>query len=255
MKAPAIINGSDTVIVGVSEESGGVPSRWAPPCCAASSTKEGGHDSEPFTGARARPSSALHNGFREVLDARGSARTSSQQLVTLVGCLERWLQRKGLGIGSLDDQTLQLFLDDLKTEMSWLHQIPASFTLHLAYLRGVGAVPRRVVTTEPEGRVAFLLDGFRHYLSADRVWPPRGFGRCPGHLDEVRDLGCPGTPAPSYCRDVTATRRRFVVRMRTSTAASQPSQHGPLCQGRRYPFPCKLWRCHGPVAHHELRRD
>lgn len=112
-------------------------------------------------------------GFREALDDHGYAPRTSQHLGALTRRLDRWLQRKGLGVGSLDGQTLLLFLDELKTETTWLHPTQASFTLLLEYLRGIGAAPMPVASTEPERPEKRLLDGFRRYLSSEHALSAR----------------------------------------------------------------------------------
>lgn len=115
------------------------------------------------------PVAPYMTGFREVLDAHGYAKRTSQQLVSLTKRLDRWLQRKELGIDSLGEPELQMFLDELRTETPWLHPTPASFTLLLEHLRGAGAVPMPALFTEPDSTETHLLDGFRRYLLDERA--------------------------------------------------------------------------------------
>lgn len=108
------------------------------------------------------------SGFRELLDGHGYAMSTSLQLMALAQRLDHWLQHKGLDVSSLDNRELQLFLDSLRAEATWLHPTAATFTLFMEYLRGIGAIPMSLPSTEPPSPEELLFERFRHYLSVER---------------------------------------------------------------------------------------
>ena len=114
------------------------------------------------------PLAAYATGFRAVLDTHGYAKHTSWQLMGLVKRLNLWLLDQELELASLDDQTLQLFLDDLHRETVWLSPTRATFTLLWEYLQTAEAIPRAKNLAEVEPPESYLLKDFKNYLLTER---------------------------------------------------------------------------------------
>lgn len=116
----------------------------------------------------AGPIAPYVSGVRDVLADQGYAKSTSQQLIALLGRLSRWLDREKLGTESLSEDVLQRFLDELAGQETWLHPTAATFAVALAYLRGLGVVPEPAPATSVEGEEEALRHRFEHYLSQGR---------------------------------------------------------------------------------------
>lgn len=124
-----------------------------------------------FPGPMTGPMAPFVDGYQAVLDEHGYAAKTSQQLVSLLGRLSRWLEARGLGPRDLSDAVLQRFLDGLAVEVTWKRRPTlATFGVLLGYLRGLGAVsepPPEAVS--PEG---IIRNRFERYLLQERGLSP-----------------------------------------------------------------------------------
>lgn len=80
-----------------------------------------------FPGPMTGPLAPYVAGYRELLAGRGYAKSTAQQLGSLVGRLSHWMDARGLDAGALTDEVLQRFVDELATEANWMRPTPASF--------------------------------------------------------------------------------------------------------------------------------
>lgn len=121
-----------------------------------------------FSGPTTGPLAPYLVGFREELAGHGYAKSTSQQLVSLIGRLSRWLDVHGLDASGLTDEALQRFLDDLAAEGRWQRPTPASFVLLLGYLRSLGVTPVPEPPPDPDSAERIVLKGYQRYLVHER---------------------------------------------------------------------------------------
>jgi integrase/recombinase XerD len=128
-----------------------------------------------FRGPLTGPMAQFVDGYQAALDEHGYAATTSQQLVSLLGRLSRWLDAQGLGPRDLSDTVMQRFLDGLALEVTWIRRPTlATFGLLLGYLRGLGAVSKPPPeTVSPEG---IIRNRFERYLLHERGLSPDTVG-------------------------------------------------------------------------------
>lgn len=122
----------------------------------------------PMTG----PMAPYAAGYQAVLAEHGYAKNTSQQLVSLLGRLSRWLDQQELEPRALTDIVLQRFVEELAAEAKWLHPTPATFGLLLSYLRGLGVVPVPELPPDTVSPEQILRERFERYLLHERGLNP-----------------------------------------------------------------------------------
>jgi site-specific recombinase XerD len=91
---------------------------------------------------------------------------SGAHQIQLLGELNRWLEKRGLGVGALDEERVQEFLDELQ-QGRWLREAKAGWRLLLKHLRDRGIVPVRRVEVD-ETPCCRLEREFARYLVEQR---------------------------------------------------------------------------------------
>lgn len=126
-----------------------------------------------FPGPMTGPLAPFAAGYRAVLFEQGYAASTSKQLVSLLGRLSRWLDKRGLGSRDLTDAVVRRFLDELAGDVAWL-RVPtmATFTLLLGYLRGLDVVPVPGLPHESLSAEGTIREGFERYLLHERGLSP-----------------------------------------------------------------------------------
>jgi integrase/recombinase XerD len=106
-------------------------------------------------------------GFERWLAARGYARLSVRKRVCQLARLSSWLEREGLAVRELNEQSAELFVA-ARREAGYVTWVTSRcMALPLAYLREVGAVPPAVAVVREEPWTG-LLAGYRDYLVQER---------------------------------------------------------------------------------------
>lgn len=110
-------------------------------------------------------------GFERWLAARGYARSSVRERVRQLARLSGWLEREGLAVWELNEQSAELFVAARREAgcVTWVTS--RCMELPLAYLREVGAVSPAVAVAS-EGPWTGLLVGYRDYLVQERGLAP-----------------------------------------------------------------------------------
>lgn len=91
---------------------------------------------------------------------------SGQHQIHLLGELNRWLEKRGLGVGALDEEKIQEFRNELQ-QGQWLREVKAGWRLLLKHLRDRGIVPVRQVEVD-ETPCCRLEREFARYLVEQR---------------------------------------------------------------------------------------
>ena len=101
------------------------------------------------------------------LAARGYASWSVRKRVCQLARLSSWLEREGVAVGELNEQSAESFLASRRKAgyVTWVTS--RCMELPLVYLRAVGAAPRATVVVS-EGPWTGLLAGYRDYLVQER---------------------------------------------------------------------------------------
>jgi integrase/recombinase XerD len=106
-------------------------------------------------------------GYERWLAARGYARWSVRKRVCQLARLSSWLDREGLAVRELNEQSAESFLAS-RREAGYVTWVTSRcMEMPLAYLREVGAVPPASVVVS-EGPWTGLLAGYRDYLVQER---------------------------------------------------------------------------------------
>jgi integrase/recombinase XerD len=110
-------------------------------------------------------------GFECWLAARGYARLSVRKRVCQLARLSTWLEREGLAVGELTEQSAERFVA-ARREAGYATWVTSRcMELPLAYLREVGAVPPAAAGVS-EGMWSGLLADYRDYLVRERGLAP-----------------------------------------------------------------------------------
>ena len=130
-------------------------------------------------------------GYERWLAARGYARWSVRKRVCQLARLSSWLEREGLAVWELNEQSAESFLAS-RREAGYVTWVTSRcMELPLAYLREVGVVPPAVVVVR-EGPWTGLLAGYREYLVQERGLAPStvsGYERVARVFLEVQQPG------------------------------------------------------------------
>ena len=109
--------------------------------------------------------------YERWLAARGYARWSVRKRVCQLARLSSWLEREGLAVGELNEQSAESFLASRRKAgyVTWVTS--RCMELPLVYLRAVGAAPRATVVVS-EGPWSEVLASYRDYLAQERGLAP-----------------------------------------------------------------------------------
>lgn len=130
--------------------------------------------------ARARvpgPLAPFADGFRAELDRLGYTPFSREFKVNQVSRLSRWLDRRGLAAGDLDEDVAAAFLAELGKGR---RKPPGMETLRplLDWLRREGVIAGPAADSGPaDSQVGGLLEGYRRWMAAERGLAARTIGR------------------------------------------------------------------------------
>ncbi len=121
-----------------------------------------------FPGPMTGPLAPYVAGYRVLLAGRGYAKSTVQQLGSLVGRLSRWMDARELDSEALTDAVLQRFVDELAAEANWMRPTQASFVLLMEYLRRLGVIPVPEPPPDPTTPEQIILGRFERYLVDER---------------------------------------------------------------------------------------
>jgi integrase/recombinase XerD len=163
-------------------------------------------------------------GYERWLAARGYARLSVRTRVCQLARLSRWLEREGLDVWELNEQSVELFLAARRGAgyVTWVTS--RCVELPLAYLREVEAAPSAAVVVS-EGPWTGLLGGYREYLVCERGLAPltvAGYERVarlfleqqPGRLESLTAADVSGFLARECPRRSVSGARDLVASLR-----------------------------------------
>ena len=110
--------------------------------------------------------------FERWLAARGYARWSVRKRVCQLARLSCWLEREGLAVWELNEQSAELFVASRRQAgyVTWVTS--RCMELPLAYLREVGAAPPAAVVVVREEPWSEVLASYRDYLAQERGLAP-----------------------------------------------------------------------------------
>lgn len=126
------------------------------------------------------PLESYVGGFAEELATRGYTRCSAEQHVCFIAHLDRWMAARGMGAGDLTEAVVQWYLAERRTAGYVNYRSGKAMRPLLAYLDGLGVLPREEVERGP---VPALLERYRSYLLSERGVTP-ATARC--YLDAVK---------------------------------------------------------------------
>lgn len=112
------------------------------------------------------PLTSFAEGYRRELVQRGYRPGAAKEHVLLMGQLNRWLAREGLGVGGLTEATVEAFLCDLRA--GGRRRVPAAASVAplLDHLRSQGTLPAATLA-KPTPRDE-LLARYHHHLVQGR---------------------------------------------------------------------------------------
>lgn len=130
----------------------------------------------------AGPLGAYLESFRALLDARGYARATEQQKLQLVATFSRWLARRRLEIGDVDERRGTAFVRARRTRGRARRGDGTTIRMLLEHLRQSGVIPAPPVAGSPTER-SRVEQAFSGYLAQER-----GLARATvvNYLPEVR---------------------------------------------------------------------
>jgi len=120
--------------------------------------------------------------FGTLLEARGYARATEQQKLQLVATFSRWLARRRLAIGAVDERRGTAFVRARRTRRRAHRGDGATIRMLLEHLRQSGVIPAPPVAVQPTER-SRIEQAFSQYLGQER-----GLARATvvNYLPEVR---------------------------------------------------------------------
>lgn len=125
----------------------------------------------PWTVRRLRsgPLGPYLDGFARALVEQGYAVRTGRSRLRLLGELSEWLERRGLGVGDLDEALVGGFMAEAVQRRGYLRRSQSAVPrMLLGYLREIGAVPTPPVEVEEETPLRRLEDDFVRYLVEER---------------------------------------------------------------------------------------
>ncbi len=164
--------------------------------------------------------------FERWLAARGYARWSVRKRVCQLARLSCWLEREGLAVWELNEQSAELFVASRRQAgyVTWVTS--RCMELPLAYLREVGAAPPAAVVVVREEPWSEVLASYRDYLAQERGLAPStvtGYERVarlflerqqPGRLEWLSAADVSGFLARECPRRSVAGARELVAGLR-----------------------------------------
>lgn len=114
----------------------------------------------------AGPLAMYADGFRVHLENQGYAPDSVSKRLEQLAVLNRWLSDQKLMARDLDAACVERLVAARRAGHRSTFVVAANFSLPIAYLRGIGAVPPEQVADTDQ--VALLLERYRNYLSGER---------------------------------------------------------------------------------------
>jgi len=109
--------------------------------------------------------------FADVLVNRGHTPRTAQKQVRIVSQLSRWLVRRSMGVGAIDEQTIERFLRDRWRRRCVVFTDRPALRLFLESLRQWNVVPRP--RSVPERGIHPLELSFTRYLERERGLSPK----------------------------------------------------------------------------------
>ena len=164
--------------------------------------------------------------FERWLAARGYARWSVRKRVCQLARLSCWLEREGLAVWELNEQSAELFVASRRQAgyVTWVTS--RCMELPLAYLREVGAAPPAAAVVVREEPWSEVLASYRDYLAQERGLAPStvtGYERVarlflerqqPGRLEWLSAADVSGFLARECPRRSVAGARELVAGLR-----------------------------------------
>ena len=164
--------------------------------------------------------------YERWLAARGYARWSVRKRVCQLARLSCWLEREGLAVWELNEQSAELFVASRRQAgyVTWVTS--RCMELPLAYLREVGAAPPAAVVVVREEPWSEVLASYRDYLAQERGLAPStvtGYERVarlflerqqPGRLEWLSAADVSGFLARECPRRSVAGARELVAGLR-----------------------------------------
>lgn len=115
----------------------------------------------------AAPLGSYVDSFAARLTERGYAKFSIKYRIRLVAVLSRWMQRRRIGIGELDEQTTVKFLKYLRRKRRIQRGDMPTLRMLLEYLRELDAIPTPAPGVD-DSEIGCVVHGFANYLLQER---------------------------------------------------------------------------------------
>ena len=115
----------------------------------------------------AGPLGAYLESFGALLDAHGYARATEQPKLQLVATFSRWLARRGLAIGGVDERRGTEFVRARRTRRRAHRGDGTTIRMLLEHLRQSGVIPAPPVAVPPTER-SRVEQAFSQYLGQER---------------------------------------------------------------------------------------